>query len=354
MKKVLIIYNRIWPYRIPIFNLLSKHYDLTVTYSIDNSFDDEVDFKVKKLPGYKLSRFFIHKDSLDDLCKDFDVVIGYGDIGWLSLMKLLFIKNRKYKIILWGIGVRASYNNNYGEKTKWDKVRYYLMKKTDAILFYSKDPIPIYLKEGFEKEKLHVANNTVLVNPILKEVDRDTILFIGTLYKQKKIYELLNSYFEAYKISDELPNLEIIGSGDEYQNIANWIKENSLTAKIFLRGKIFDEKILCKYFSAAIACISPGQAGLSVLKSMGYGVPYISKKHAITGGEIFNIENGINGVLYEKDAELKDIIVDISRNRNKYIDMGINAQMFYYNYRKPEDMANGIIKAVEFVCNSKS
>ncbi|MEB8347235.1 glycosyltransferase [Flavobacteriaceae bacterium KMM 6898] len=354
MKKVLIIYNRIWPYRIPIFNLLSKHYDLTVTYSIDNSFDEKVDFKVKKIPGYKLSRFFIHKESLDDLCKGFDVVIGYGDIGWLSLMRLLFIRNRKYKIILWGIGVRASYDNNYGEKTKWDMVRYYLMKKTDAILFYSKDPIPIYIKEGFEKNKLHVANNTVLVNPIVLEKERDTILFIGTLYKQKKIYELLNSYLEAYEFSDDIPNLEIIGSGTEHENIANWVKENALTAKIFLRGKIFDENILCKYFSAAIACISPGQAGLSVLKSMGYGVPYISKKNAITGGEIFNIENGVNGVLYENDAELKDIILDINLNRNKYVDMGLNAKRYYNHCRKPEDMANGIIKAIEFVSNSNS
>ena len=354
MKKVLIIYNRIWPYRIPIFNLLSKHYDLTVTYSIDKTFNETVDFKVKKLPGYKLSRFFIHKKSLNNFCEEFDVVIGYGDIGWLSLMRLLFIRNRKYKIILWGIGVRASYENNYGEKTKWDKVRYYLMKKTDAILFYSKDPIPIYVKEGFEKDKLHVADNTVYVNPILKEIPRETILFIGTLYKQKKIYELLNSYLDAYELNEEIPNLEIIGGGDEFENISNWIKKNELTTKIFLRGTIFDENILCDFFSAAIACISPGQAGLSVLKSMGYGVPYISNKNAITGGEIFNIKNGVNGVLYENDADLKDIILDINKNRKKYMDMGLNAKMYYDHYRKPEDMANGIIKAIEFVSNSNS
>jgi len=155
LKKVLVLYNRIWPYRIPIFNLLSKKYDLTVSYSIDKSFDGEVDFEIKKLTGRQYSRFFVHHDSLHNYCKDFDVVVGYADIGWLSLMRLLFKKNRSYKIVLWGIGVRASYNSNYGEKNNWDRVRYYLMRKADAVLFYSSDPIKKYLAEGFKKEKLH-------------------------------------------------------------------------------------------------------------------------------------------------------------------------------------------------------
>ncbi len=353
MKKVLIIYNRIWPYRIPIFNLLSKEYDLTVTYSLGDSFDEDVDFKVKKLPGRQvLSRFFVHKDSLHNICKHYDVVIGYGDIGWLSLIKLLFKKKKSYKIILWGIGVRASYNSNYGEKTKWDRVRYYLMKKTDAVLFYSKDPIPIYLKEGFKREKLHIANNTVLVNSVNTNVKKENILFIGTLYKQKKIYDLLTSYLEAYKENKNVPNLEIIGGGDEFENIASWIKDNELSNNIFLRGKIFEETILCNYFSSAIACISPGQAGLSVLKSMGYGVPYICKKNAITGGEIFNIENGVSGILYDNDKDLKNIILDIENQPNKYIEMGVRAKKYYDLYRKPEDMAKGISDSIQWVLNN--
>ena len=351
MKKVLVLYNRIWPYRIPIFSLLNEKYDLTVSYSIDNDFNEDVDFKVKRLPGQQYSRFYIHKTSLHEYCENFDVVVGYGDIGWLSLMRLLFKKNRRYKIILWGIGVRASYDSNYGEKNYWDKVRYFLMRRADAILFYSNDPIKIYLNQGFEKEKLHVANNTVKVNEIKTRAEKNSILFIGTLYKQKQIYSLLDNYSEAKTENPDVPNLEIIGDGDEFSNIQEWIIKNNFEDSVFLRGKIFDEDILCDYFSKALACISPGQAGLSVLKSMGYGVPYISKKNAITGGEIFNIENNVNGILYENNNELKDIIQDITVDRNKYIKLGINAKKYYDDCRKPEDMANGIINAIEYVSN---
>ena len=349
MKKVLVLYNRIWPYRVPIFNLLNKKYDLTVSYSLGNDFTDEVDFKVKKLSGKHFSKFFFHDDNLHEYCKNFDVVVAYGDISWLSVMKLLFKRKKEYKIILWGIGVRASYKNSYGSKTPWDMVRFFLMRKADAVLFYSKNPINLYLKQGFKKEKLQVANNTVFVEKIEPGTERNSIIFIGTLYKQKRIYELLNSYFKALQETGSLPILKIIGDGDEFNPIKEWIKNNKLEKQIILLGKIFDEVLLSKHFSSSLACISPGQAGLSVLKSMGYGVPFITKLNAITGGEIFNIENKVSGILYENDNELKDIIVDISENKSKYIKMGEKAKNFYDNHRKPEDMAQGISNAIEYV-----
>lgn len=353
MKKVLILYNRVWPYRIPIFNLLSKEYDLTVSYSIDKDFKEEVDFKVTNLPGRQISRFFIHADNLHDYCKNFDVIIGIGDIGWLSLMRLLFLRKRNYKIILWGIGVRASYNSQYGEKSFWNNVRYYLMDKADAVLFYSENPIDIYLKQGFNREKLHVANNTVYVENTKPIQAKDSIIFIGTLYKQKRIYELLHSYLKAKKQTDKLPILNIIGGGDEYDNIKSWLSENNLTNDVYLLGKIFDEKTLSHYFNKSLACISPGQAGLSVLKSMGYGVPFITMQNAITGGEIFNIENNITGVLYERDEDLTGIILDIVENTPKYLEMGVKAKNYYNRYRKPKDMAQGIIDAIEYVSPTK-
>lgn len=339
-----------WPYRVPIFSILNEKYDLTVTHSIDKSFDEStVDFKVKYLPGFHISRFFFHKTSLHKLSKGYDIVIGYGDISWLSIVSLLFIRKRKYKVILWGIGVRASRYTEYGTPTVWDKVRYYLMQKADAVLFYSSQPIPLYEKVGFSRDKLHVANNTVVVNDIDTGVQRDVILFVGTLYKQKKIYELLENYLAVYNINKNVPNLEIIGGGEEYISIKQWIDEHNLNDRIVVRGKIFDENKLSKYFSKAIACISPGQAGLSVLKSMGYGVPFISIETAITGGEIFNIENNVNGILYKDHSELKDIILDITENTTKYLEMGKKAKEYYDTYRTPQNMAKGISDAIEYV-----
>ena len=81
---------------------------------------------------------------------------------------------------------------------------------------------------------------------------------------------------------------------------------------------------------------------------MGYGVPYITSKNAITGGESFNIQDGTNGVLLNDNSELKNVILDIANNKNKYVKLGENAYSYYWNNRTPEIMANGIIDAIEY------
>ena len=70
---------------------------------------------------------------------------------------------------------------------------------------------------------------------------------------------------------------------------------------------------------------------------------------SITGGERLNIENGDNGILMNDLSELKKIILDISKNREKYIEMGQNAKNYYIEKTKPIDMANGLLKAINFV-----
>lgn len=354
-KRVLIVTNVLPHYRVPIFNALSTIYDLTVAYSLGDLKDAKsANFQMVKLPVKNIGRFYFHTNSLHKYCQNFDVVIGLGDISWVSIMSLLFRTRRNYKILMWGIGLRASYKNEYGEKTVWDIVRFYLFKKADALMFYSDRPIAVYVKKGFDKEKLFAVNNTVEVDiekrkglVFHNESIKDSIIFIGTLYKEKKVYQLLESYEIVKERVENIPKLDIVGDGEEYLNIKRWIVDRGYENSIVLHGKIIDEKVLRNLFEKALACISPGQAGLSVLKSMGYGVPFITKENAITGGEIFNIKNQYSGVMYKNDDELTDIIFDIHTNKEKYLKMGMNAKVFYMNNRTPKHMADDFVRAIE-------
>ena len=83
--KVLILYNRIFHYRIPVCNILAERCELTVTYS-QGEIPKGVDiiFNTMYLPLIKIGPFCCHKDNIRKLAKQYDVVIAYGNISWLK------------------------------------------------------------------------------------------------------------------------------------------------------------------------------------------------------------------------------------------------------------------------------
>ncbi len=347
--KVIILYNQLFHYRIPVLNILARKCDLTVTYSEGKevSVPENVEFKVIYLePFFKSERFIIQRKNVRKLAKNYDVVIAYGDITWLKFSTLPWFN--KQKIIFWTLGVSASYDSGYDANSTWDKLRAFFYRQADAMAFYTTHPIDKYEKMGIPREKMFEAPNTVAVEQIMEDINKDSILFIGTLYRQKGIQYLL----DAYKQNKDNPNLvplNIIGKGPDSEYISNWILENNMSNVIKMKGAIYDNAEKAKYFARAYACISPLQAGLSVLESMGYGVPFVTIKSAITGGELFNIHHGIDGITMDDISELPGIVADIFDNKQKYIEYGEKAKEYYITYRKPEHMADGLWKAIQYV-----
>lgn len=351
MKKVLILYNYLFHYRVPIWNILAKHYDLTVMYSYPAK--DEVisqcNFKTRYLPIQKFGKVFIHKDNLRAIAESYDVVVCDGQITMLKFSLLGFLK-KKFKLIYWCIGAPAGYNRAYGDANKmYYALNDFVHKRADAMIFYSQRAINLHIERGWSSKNLFVANNTVKVLeiPYCKE-GRDSLLFIGTLYLEKGVQQLLDAYKAAYEENPQILKLNIVGGGAQLAVIRKWIEDNGLGSNIILKGPIYDNKTKSEIFRKSIACISPLQAGLSVLESMGYGVPFITSENAITGGESFNIQHGTNGLLMRNLEELKDVILDISKNTGKYIEMGKSSYCHYWKCRRPEDMAQGIINAIEY------
>ena len=349
MLRVIFFYNKLFHYRIPIWNELAKLCDLTVTYSEgDGKVPDgmEADFKIMHLPAWHIKGLVMQKANIRKLSRNYDVVIAYGNIAWLKYSTLSWFN--KTPVIYHTIGVSASYGKGFDEHKEWDKIRNFFYSKADALAFYTDYPINKYEAMGIPREKMFVAPNTVAVASVKAEEQKATLLVIGTLYREKGIQTLLDVYKEL-RATCKLPLLNIIGKGPDYDAIYKWIRDNNMQDLIVLRGAIYDMDEKAKYFAQALACISPKQAGLTVLESMGYGVPFVSSKNAITGGELLNIHNGVDGVIMETDAELADVVRDIASNPDKYISMGKKAKEFYDNNRTPKHMAQGFWDAIQYV-----
>lgn len=347
MQKVLLYQSQIPHYRRPIFEELGKHVDLTIAYT-SGVCEAGTNYSIQKIKTHRIPKIgYWHGLDLIRLAKKSDILISMLAPGYIDI-NLIKCFAPRIKHIRWGIGVQAGYEERYDAPVGADKFLR-IVRSCDAAVFYSAYPRNKYARIGIEPRKMFVANNTVAVEKINAVKERKNLIFIGTLYAQKRVDILLDAYAKAVSYYSDIPNLVIVGDGDERENLMAQAQELYVADRVSFKGKVEDERILSQLFSEAIACISPDQAGLSVLKAMGYGVPFITMKNAITGGEIFNIVDKQNGVLFEKMEELPEIITDIGRNKEKYIEYGRNAFEHYYHHRLPTMMVDGFVQAIEYV-----
>ena len=232
-----------------------------------------------------------------------------------------------------------------------------VFRKSDAVVFYMGDPIPYWVTKRLPKEKFFVAHNTVQVieEGIDWEKPRTSITFVGSLYAEKKADELVRAYLEAIAGFDaaQVPQLEIVGDGALRNDLEALVREKGMQDKVIFHGGVFEETRLRDIFSRTLVSISPDQAGLSVLKSMGYGVPFVTRHDAITGGERLNIQDGSNGYLYHSYEDLVSLIRESIQSPEKFLQLGRNARAYYEKNATPQNMANGFLNAITYALKSK-
>lgn len=350
-KNILLLTNEIPEYRIPIYNELGKIYNLTIAHFGDLCCEIDSCFSQIILTKKTIKSLIFFKENIYKLAENYDIVVANGDLHIIPYILLGFRCKRKFSLTFWGGDVSFSYNKHYDEDRKLDKIRFYLMNKADSLVFYCSYPINRYVLDGgIDRNKLFVANNTVAIHSKIEVPSRKKyFLFVGTLYKAKKIFDLLEAYLIAFKINRNIQPLIIVGTGDELENVLKWIEENKLSKNVFVKGAIYNQETLQSIFKDAICCISPGQAGLSVLTSMAYGVPFVTSKNAFTGGEIFNIKHLTNGFIYDGKIEsLCDIIQELSINSAEVHRLSINAQNYYFDNASLNQMVEGLIDSIEY------
>lgn len=331
-------------YRIPLLHELSKQINLTVVHSSPKLHETDLPFKTIYRPIFSIGPFLHH--CYLDLVSNYDVLITEANLRYLiSNLRHSFLP-RKYKWIPWGIGVSASYTRNFGEKRSFEFLRYSLFRNSDALLFYSHLPVNSYIKNKFRPETLFVANNTVCLVPSSSCPDKSHFLFLGTLHKCKRIVDVLKEYLNyADRVKNPIPFF-VVGGGDDLQSAINFTAKYGLSKNIFFYGPIYDETKLASLISCSLCCVSPHQAGLSVLKSFGYGTAFVTRNNAITGGEISNIKHGFNGILMDDSSSLADIFLDAHKFPERYCQMGENARHTYMHHASPNQFVESFVNAI--------
>ena len=333
-------------YRVPLFKKIMEYgYDVTIYHPgpINEKF-----IKRRQILC-KINRFGFFEYRNYKKLRGYDIVIIMQNLRiinvWMHSLNLF----RNHKLIHWGIGT-SSANGLILKKNIISRLRNFLSCYSDAIVLYSEFPINLFSK--LNQKKIFVAHNTIENN--LKNNAalhcKDSFIFIGTLNKRKGFDELLISFSKYLKTASVLKinKLLIIGEGPFKEQIKIKAKELKLENNIIFCGKITDLKKKAEYFNRAIVTISPLQAGLSVLESFSFGVPFITFNNAISGGEHLNIQNHKTGFLVNSVQEITERMLFLNSNPKEAKKMGQAAYDHYHNHREIEDMALKFIDAFNF------
>jgi glycosyltransferase involved in cell wall biosynthesis len=149
-------------------------------------------------------------------------------------------------------------------------------------------------------------------------IGKPQLLFVGVLYPHKNVTELIKM---IKKLKSKYPeiNLQIVGDGEDYDNLKQKIKEFDLSDNIQLLGKISSEELILRYSSCDIYVTASKHEMLDipVIEAMSCGKPVVISN---LDAHLELIEQSKAGLTFslEKIHELPEKIIEVYENIEIY------------------------------------
>ena len=328
MKKVLYINNFEAPYRVPFYNLLGEHYDLTIAFSETQDeqkgrdkkwFSNEKrNYKIIQLNGKNIFGKRVCFD-VKKMLKDYDLVFMdmYGSPTNIYAMHCLKRSGVPFVLSVDGMLDRSN------EKALSVMLKRFCLNAPHivmspgesvdkCILSYGVDPSKLrryhftsLTSADIEKARIMTENNKQALREKLGVCEKKMLLSIGQFIHRKGFDVLLKA---MENLSNDI-GVYIVGGEPTEEYIR--IKESlNLKNVHFVGFKIKDE--LAEYYAAADAFVLPTREdiwGLVINEAMAYSLPVITTDRCVAGlslvkknGYIVPVDNV--GELAEKIALL--------------------------------------------------
>ena len=316
-KKICCFFNHPAHYRERIYKLMDDNFDCTFVLGDEVPSIKEMDCnKLKRVRRvhYCFFKSIAYVRGVLSEVKNHDFFIATPATNsithWILAVILKSLPSKK--LYFWTHGY-------YGKETK----RQYFFKRSmfklaDGLFLYGDYAKQLMIKDGFNKERLHVIHNSLnylehkairkqaLTDDIYKnhfQNNLPTIIVIGRLNKRKKLDLLLNALAALNKVEAKA-NVVLIGDGEDRDNLVQRSVKLGIEKNIWFYGACYDEKENAKLIYNADICVVPGDIGLTAIHTMTFGVPVISHNYYPTQGPEFEvIEPNVTGDFFELDNE---------------------------------------------------
>ncbi len=201
-------------------------------------------------------------------------------------------------------------------------------KNLDYLVIASKKLYKLY-SEKLKDEKCEVVNIPLSLDYIPEKksnLENKEITYIGRLSQEKGVLDLIDVFSLVHKKNNDCI-LNVIGDGNEKNNMLKKIKEYGLENNIIMHGfknKDEIEKILLNT-SIGINTSFTESFGLSILETFSYGIPCVAFSSAEGVKEI--IDNNINGfIIQDRNKEkMAGKIINLLNDKERRIEFGTMA-----------------------------
>ena len=292
-----------------------------------------------------------------------------GDVHYLSTWAIAAVRRFLGRpTLMWTHGLLR---REHGLKLIVRKTFYSL---SNGLLLYGDRAKSLLIESGFQEKRLHVVYNsldykTQLVND--QEIDSEqiarkrkdlgimpedqVIITTGRLTFSKKIHLL----FEVLPLlqSSGTTWLMVVGDGPERTRLNELAARKNVQDKVIFWGSCYDEKIIGLLMKLSDVFVLPGDAGLSIIHGLSYGIPVVTHDELNTQKpEVEAIEDGVNGSFYKAD-DMCDMVSKIQYwLRQSAIDntcLAERCKEIIHKYYNPEYQLQVINQAVDSLLENR-
>jgi glycosyltransferase involved in cell wall biosynthesis len=350
VKKVLLISNKVFHYRVANYNYFARRFreegfEFVVRadgLQRNNPYPLEFDFQTVPFGFLRYRREIARLQP--------DVVILFVLLKNLMIWPLIhWLKLRGIPVVYWNKGVNLEVRN----RTLRNQPFYYIHSLCDAIILYSRHEISDIKPRN--RRKVFVANNTInfenlpVIRESKEEIKREfgipfekVVLFVGRMRPVKKVEHLIEVF---NSIEDPGLGCVLVGNAMDY-DFPRLIKRDNIR----YLGEIFDSKNvqISKLFKASDLFCIPGDVGLGLNEAFYWGLPVVTED-GLQPPEIHYLTSGRNGFMVPENdiAELKRKVLLLLRDDKLRDEFSRHARQDILREASIERMFQGFLDCVK-------
>jgi glycosyltransferase involved in cell wall biosynthesis len=145
------------------------------------------------------------------------------------------------------------------------------------------------------------------------------LVFVGRLVESKKPRLLLDAFVLALEDLPPDTRLVVVGDGPLRHELQTHVASYE-GDRVLFTGALSRVEDLDAVYSAALASVIPGSAGLSLIQSLWFGVPAVIARDDPHGPELEAAVEGVNAVFFTSDSvtSLRDALVEVTDAREAW------------------------------------